>query len=406
MSHRRASGGFTLIEMMVATAVFSLLLAGTVTASVYLNRRGQMEELSSTTLQGGTFVADLMTPAVMEAGAGLGGTRITFADGDYRYGIDVSPAAGAPYGAFASDTRTYGSDILRLYWGQVEGSVPLKECNATTTSAFASTNVFCIGTPRVRPFNQGDNVFFANPDRVVSCVAKVRNYQGPGSNPAQLTVIPGATGSVSAIDTCGSGIDPFWSLNNASHPSVLLARSLGFRVAWGDANYPSSVPLLQMESDQDFTAGSGGGPAWTTVAKNVESLHVFLGVGPLNTLDTIQTANPNPNPDLVWFPDYDAAGVQLHPYVSQCTFAQSGAGGVCAVPDTYTDGGLGLSTNDQSLPYPGSSVVADDRLRFQLMRRVRAVRIQITSRSDREDRDAPDSGMGRASAGPPAMGTV
>ncbi len=393
---RRPARGFSLIELLLASALVLIILAGAAAVGVQLQRQAAFQEQVMSAQDSARAMKETIGGAFQRAGAGLGASRITFgtkaagADGntvDRRWPILIhtnvdysSPPAGdtltadsnfalppAPY-----NTAEFTSDGIDILWGVADGMTELVNCANVPTkgSAHPSAGKTMDKAARelcTRPRPVAVNALFPNPTPVVttnpstgiSCA-----LQAVGTPTIDtLTITDWESGDPIAVgDDCynaaGGALGNFWTPNTnlAATSFVLPASGVSLRVNW-----KSQVPRLEMDAD-----GPLGPLGFQDLSGEVERIKVRLGVWawvPPNT--------PPPNTPPVWFPDPTTSPPT--PAIDQC-----GTDAQCAA---FIPGPSGLPQGD--LP-AGTNGWAKDAL----MRRVRAVEIDITTRTLRRDVEA------------------
>ena len=129
--------GFTLMEVMVASAMGLVVLTATLSVGVQLQRKAIFEQQSSL-MQGGTqAVTDFFGPMLQRAGEGMGNARINLGGTTFAYAIQVTTAdrfTGFP--GFVPPPDAYAdriSDSLQLRWGDATSVVPLGSCQRSGT---------------------------------------------------------------------------------------------------------------------------------------------------------------------------------------------------------------------------------------------------------------------------------
>ncbi|WP_163869411.1 PilW family protein [Myxococcus eversor] len=356
--------GFSLIEMMIASTIALVVIAGAVSAGTYLQRRGLLEERTMETQNAGRAARDLFTPAIQRAGEGFGSAPLFLggSNAEVRYAVWANTNAG-PSAGFAQPTGVYvnlRSDVLEIYEADATRALRMIGCAGSgTDSRQGGVGPLCLDTPA--PANTdagipaGAPLVLADPGVRGACVGvaqATRNVPSPGGN-NNLGWIPGApaASAYSPTSFCtGTGADTsaLWIANTDEDPLLLPLSSRIFRVNW-----ISGRPVLEMDPD-----GALGAQEFQQLSEEIEQLRVRLGVADLD----------NPAAPLRYFPD--TAAVPPRPAVDQC----DNAGCWSLIPGDA--GTMGASEFG-----PGSA-------RDELMRRVRVVELLITARSNRPDTQA------------------
>ncbi|MFY2564359.1 prepilin-type N-terminal cleavage/methylation domain-containing protein [Corallococcus terminator] len=358
--------GFSLIEMMIASTIALVVIAGAVSAGTYLQQRGLLEERTMETQNAGRAARDLFTPALQRAGEGFGSSPLFLggSNAEVRYAVWANTNAG-PSPGFAQPTGVYASlssDVLEIYEADATRALRMHGCPGPGfDSRLGGVGPLCLEQPAppntAAGIPAGAPIVLTNPSVRGACVGVAqasRNNEPTANASKNLGWIPGASGATafSATSLCtGTGADAskMWTANNNDADALLLPlSSRTFRVNW-----VSGKPILEMDPD-----GALGAQGFQQLSEEIERMRVRLGVA---TLD-------NPNAPLVYFPD--PAVLPPRPAVDQCTNA------LCWALIPGITGAAGA--NDVG---PGSA-------RDELMRRVRVVEVLITARSSRPDRQA------------------
>lgn len=357
--------GFSLIEMMIASTIALVVIAGAVSAGTYLQRRGLLEERTMETQNAGRAARDLFTPAIQRAGEGFGSAPLFLggANTEVRYAVWANTNAG-PSSGFAQPTGVYAnlrSDVLEIYEADATRALRMIGCvGSGTDSRLGGVGPICLDTPA--PANTdagipaGAPLVLSDPGVRGACVGvaqAARNVPSPPAVSNNLSWIPGAPAATpfNASSFCtGTGADTsaLWIANTDEDPLLLPLASRIFRVNW-----ISGRPVLEMDPD-----GALGAQEFQQLSEEIERLRVRLGVADLD----------NPAAPLRYFPD--TAALPPRPAVDQCNNAACWS----LIPG---DAGT-VGANEFG---PGSA-------RDELMRRVRVVELLITARSNRPDREA------------------
>ncbi|MBZ4397772.1 PilW family protein [Myxococcus sp. AS-1-15] len=372
MSRAPHTRGFSLIELMMASTIALVVIAGAVSAGTYLQRRGFLEERTMETQNAARAARDLFTPSLQRAGEGFGSSPLYLggAPGELRYAINVTSAAGAsagyvpPSGAYA----TLRSDVLEIFEADSARSLRMRGCAGGNTDArLTATTQVCLvvaappGTDAGIP--TGSALVAADPSARGACVGVAQAQRNllvlPDTEAKNIAWLPGAPGAtafdVNSYCTATAGNSaPLWLVGNDDDAMLMPVTSRIYRVNWRQGR-----PALELDPD-----GSLGPEEFRVLSEEIEQLRVRLGVATLE----------NPSDPLRYFPDPDTE----RPPIDQCTNTRCWG----LIPgDAGTMGALDHG--------PGSA-------RDELMRRVRVVELLITARSARPDREAargsPDAG--------------
>jgi type IV pilus assembly protein PilW len=343
-----SSRGFTLLELMISTAIGAVILGGAMFAGVEMQRQASFEEQTMMTQETGNGIRDYLQPLVENAGSGFGNARVTIGStpggaADQRYAIQVktdpTDADFAGDGTYEAGSGQFSpSDSVQFIFGDTQQIVGVAPCSGYSTSLVGTS----LCTSIVPPASMvGQPIVIFHPDLPISCVYTVTGLPG---GPA-LTVTPGhptGTGAYSSPpggDPCLDQNQPLFKKNNGT--MAIVAKALALRVNW-----KSGAPVLEYDGDGDL-----GPLGWTTLSRNVERLKVTAGVADLTDPQVLR-----------WFPGVAAinGGTDL-PAVDLC---DTTAG--CAVP-----GGTDASDSGTLLD--------------ALMRRLRTLQFQVVTRSTRVD---------------------
>ncbi|TQF14253.1 prepilin-type N-terminal cleavage/methylation domain-containing protein [Myxococcus llanfairpwllgwyngyllgogerychwyrndrobwllllantysiliogogogochensis] len=351
---RDESRGFTLLEVMIASALGVVVLGIGLVAGMQMQRRAVFEEQTMVAQVTGRAVKELLAGDVTRAGLGMGNAPITFSEGDNRFAIQVwdepdmqvalapvftadptfrLPPAGTPY----ADMR---SDVLQLYWGDPRslvvmapcggGSGPIREGNSST---------FCTGdnppTNLQPPAGQRTPAILVNPTGNVACHIQVTQVQQAAD---RINANPGNNNNAINTGPCSDQTSDIWKSDG-----WLVMRTVGaaYRVNWA-----GNIPTLEYLAP--------GTATWVAVSRDVEQMKIRQAVIDLAA----------PNAAYRWFPDAAAA----RPTIEACTLA---AGALC-----QADSGP-----------PGNAPASDTELRSLLRQRVRAVEISLVIRTRRSDQN-------------------
>jgi type IV pilus assembly protein PilW len=349
------SRGFTLLEVMIASALSLVVITGALTAGVYLQRRGLLEERTMEAQNAGRAARDLLVPALQRAGAGFGKARLNVGGNsgvlDQRYALWVTTnATFSSDSSFSPPSGVYAgliSDALEVWDADSSRAVQLAAAanpTACPSDVWNGTLLCGFDITRTAP-PPGTLTVVVNPNASTACVGVV----GAARSATTLAWTPGVPGrplpSGSACTTAAS-INEVLGTGAGDDVLLMPLTARAFRVNWR-----SGAPVLEMDPD-----GAAGNLPYAPLAQDIERIKIRMG-----------TYNPDqPGNDVVFFPDSTAG----RPALDACTNATCWS----RVPG---DAGT-MGPNNVG---PGSA-------RDELMRRVRLVELLITSRTARADREA------------------
>ncbi|MFP2931217.1 prepilin-type N-terminal cleavage/methylation domain-containing protein [Pyxidicoccus sp. 3LG] len=283
--------GFTLLEVMVSTAIGAIVLVAALAVGVQLQRRALFEEQTMMTQTTGRAVKDTLMADLQRAGLGMGNAPITFADGDTRFALQVwtepDLSEGLPPTFPADDTfapppegtpyENLRSDVLQLYWGDTRNMVIMDACNGKTVIREGNSFTFCTApnppTGMEPPNGQSTPAIIVNPMGNVACHLEISRVM---ENAGKLNANPGSAIGNTGAAPCGDPDDPIWE-----DTGWMTLRTQG--AAWR-VNWASGTPTLEYRPV--------GAAAWVTVSRDVERMKVRQAV--------IDLANPNAA--FRWFP--------------------------------------------------------------------------------------------------------
>ncbi|MGE6759992.1 prepilin-type N-terminal cleavage/methylation domain-containing protein [Corallococcus interemptor] len=362
---RRASSlrrGFTLVELMIGSAISLMLLAMALGASAQLQRRSVQEQQTMLAQSTGRSIKEFLVSEFLRVGAGMGNATMVFSQNDLRQGITVwtapdlsagrapllaadtgfaLPPASGPYAGMASDA-------LQLWWGDSRGLIALDDCDGGKAYRVreGGTERFCtVPSPstELQPVTgQTTPAFLVNGSQALACHVELRQVRA-GSR--ELSAFAGTGTLRTTSGPCLDAQDAVWE-----RTGWLLMRAQGssYRVNWA-----TGAPVLEYLA--------AGATAWTALSRDVERLTVRQGL-----IDLSQPQQP-----LRWFPDA-AAG---RPGVDACTRGQA----ACAVDTGPAEA-------------PEAAPTSDAELRRMLQERVRSVEVTLVVRSPRSDLGAVQAG--------------
>ncbi|CAM3151310.1 prepilin-type N-terminal cleavage/methylation domain-containing protein [Corallococcus sp. ZKHCc1 1396] len=365
--HRR---GFTLLEVMIASALGVIVLATGLMVGTQMQKRALFEEQTMMAQVTGRAVKELLTTDLSRAGTGMGNTPISFGltPDDDRSAITVWPNPDltgneTPLGPDASftpaPTAALASDVLQLYWGETSGMITLAPCaDAPDVGRYRTSDLstFCTTTnpsnELVNPTQPTIAVLVSGGNKV-ACPVKVSGVMA--GTPGRLTV-HGPDLEVPYSPACSGALDAeFWKPTGVkADVENWLALRLGgaaYRVNWRD-----NIPTLESRAP--------GQPTWSVVSRDVERMTVREGIIDLS-------AGHNA---LNWYPSGPDDTV-ARPYISQCTLADFNSG-PCRIDLKGPD--------DQDLLLP----ITDEELQKRMRQRVRELEITLVVRTRRINQDA------------------
>lgn len=354
--------GFTLVELMIGSAVSLMLIAMALGASVQLQRRSTQEQQTMLTQANGRALKEFLSSELLRVGAGMGNATMVFSQGDTRQGLTVwtapdlsvgrapllaadpsfkLPPASGPYAGMASDA-------LQLWWGDSRGLIELDDCAGGKAYRVREGGAerFCTApsppTDLQPVTGQTTPAFLVNASQSLACHVEVRQVQ---SASREVSAFAGTGTLRTQTGPCVDTQDAVWE-----RTGWLLMRAQGssYRVNWA-----SGDPILEYLA--------AGATTWTEMSRDVERLKVRQGL-----IDLSQPQLP-----LRWFPDA-AAG---RPGLDACTRGQA----QCAVDTGPADA-------------PEAAPTSDAELRRLLQERVRSVEVTLVVRSPRRDLNSVQAG--------------
>lgn len=388
----RAVRGFTLLEIMVASAISLIVLAATLWTLAELQRRGLMEESLMEAQNAMRVVREMLVSELQKAGTGSGSARLVFGSrsatgNDIRYAIAISPQEKFDgTGLFPVDTSfkaptgnyaTRVSDALQLWSWDTEaigddtmsqlGITPLMRCasDGADDTSNRTGNQLCVKTA-TRDL-EGRVVMVVKPLTRTACIMQVKTVNLGASLPTpdyvKVTVVPGMPGMTGLVPaTSGpctlvqappsSEYTRFWAHDELAAGFLVPLRGVAFRVNWS-----SGLPVLERQQISAVVPAAGDPPApWVVLSRDVELMRLRLGA----VSDLTKLGSP-----VLWFPDPTATPPR--PAIDSCK------------PP--------LTTCDVLVPPTKTWVPTSDEpnARDALMRRVRTVEVQVTTRTSRAD---------------------
>ncbi|MFY2556275.1 prepilin-type N-terminal cleavage/methylation domain-containing protein [Corallococcus terminator] len=357
----RSQGGFTLLEVMISSAIGVIVLGVGLVVGMQMQRRALFEEQTMVAQVTGRAVKDLLTLDVQRAGMGMGNSPIQFSEGDQRFALmswskmDMRlapapftadpgfslPLAGTPYVDMASD-------VLQLYWGDPRTMLTLGGCSGGGDSVRNSGQLCTPSNPSMALVPSGGPtstpVIVSNPtEGDVACHFRLTQIQNnPAPTAARVTATPGHGAATTNTGLCATEGDPKWR-----DLGWTLMRTVGaaYRVNWAGGS-----PALEYLAP--------GAANWAVVSRDVERMQIRHAV-----IDLTQ-----PNNAYRWFPTSLTTGTPI---------------------DKCTINGATACTVDVLAPTE-APIANDADLRARLRQRVREVEITLVIRTARSDRSVVD----------------
>lgn len=358
--------GFTLLEVMIASALGIVVLATGLMVGTQMQKRALFEEQTMMAQVTGRAVKELLTLDLARAGAGMGNTPISFPDGTWRSGItvwrtpDLKTGLGTTLGADPNfepaPTTALASDALQIYWGESTGMVTLMDCG---NGSFRKTATEFCTTPNPPLTMSATPALLVSGGLKLSCPVSIVGVSYTAGEPRGTLTI---NGPANESADCNPGA-PTWKKELASGDvqNWLALRMSGaaYRVNW-----KGNIPTLEYLAP--------GQPTWSVVSRDVEQLTVREGVMDFgrddNTLD--------------WYPsttnNYNVA--VAHPAISQCTTAH------LATKACW----LGSEEPDGTAPVTPAT---NEELIRRLRQRVRQLEVTLVIRTRRSNQDAVLTGV-------------
>lgn len=370
--HSRRPSGLTLLELVIASGLSLVVLAGGLAVGVHMQRRALHEEQAALAQVTARAVKELLATELMRAGMGTGNAAITQGDGVERFPLEVrtdadTSAAEALFEESGSDFspapssgpyQGMGSDALLISWGDAATLTLLDDCNNNGAYRVLKQNdkTFCLN-PLVAPGllekseqdpSEWPPAVVVHPALQRGCSVEIKKITVDPSHPPsgryELEVKPGRKNSPIHNGQCADKKAPaeedMWS-----RPGwlTLHVAGSGYRVNW-----KSGQPVLEYRDMRQAQ--------WQVVSRDVERLKVRLAVW--------DPAPPQPEDNPYWFPDPR----QGRPGLDQCTRDIS----ACMLP---------------SLLPPAPALASDAELRAWLQQRVRELEVTLVVRTPRPRRE-------------------
>jgi len=370
--------GFTLLEVMIASAVGLIVLGAGLVAAMQMQRRAQFEEQTMLAQVTGRTLAELMIADLQRAGTGMGNAPIVFSDTRTQTAVQVwtepdlrnadvtrpfpaDPGFAMPPPGPLEDQL---SDVLQIHWGDPRAMVTLTTHTCGGNSVRTGAQDFCLvpnSSPRLQPAGGAPPTpaFAVNPNQLLACHVRVDNVN-PGNN--RLTARPGIGDEDVANGPCAEPLANLWAIDSEKESwRIMQAQTATYRVNWA-----GGTPVLEYLGP--------GAADWVPLSRDVERLKVRLGV--------VAIAEPAPFGAMRWFPDEENGRLMA---LDECTI------------DTCP-----IEVHPAEVNAPNSN----EELRLRLGQRIREVEVTLIVRTPRQNREAfdPRAPIGRDEDGFPIDG--
>ncbi|NOK07606.1 PilW family protein [Corallococcus exercitus] len=393
MKHARFHGrGFTLLEVMIASALGVMVITTGLVVSAQMQKRALFEEQTMTAQVTGRAVKEMLTLDIARAGTGMGNAPISFITAgvtDERSAItvwrqpDLKTGVGTPFGADANfEPPPVGfpvSDAIQFYWGDTNGMITLTPCTTGNVGKVRrSKSEFCAkpnaSTAMVTPSGPTSAIMVSGGNRV-ACPVTITAISPSATDPSTITV-NGALAESPMCDDFSSG-STIWTPTSGSDVVNWLALRLGgaaYRVNW-----KGGIPTLEYRAQ--------GSATWSVLSRDVEQLTVREGVV---DFDPALKATLDQYYAMEWYPsvagetNHRNPGV-AHPAISECDEAKYNLN-ACKADD--------LDANGNPLPGLSTFPAADRKKEVikRLRQRVRELEVTLVIRTRRINRDADMTG--------------
>lgn len=371
--------GLTLLEMMIASGLSVVVLAGGLAVGVHMQRRALHEEQMTLAQVTARAAKELLATELMRAGMGTGNSVLVLRDGVERFPLEVRTDAdtravealfeegNADFAPAPSSGPYQGmsSDALLITWGDATTLTLLDDCNRNGAYRVLKQNdkTFCLN-PVVAPALMREvegrrggwpPSAVVHPGLQRGCMVDIKRFNvDPNQSPTgtyEFTVEPGKKNSTLQNGQCadrrGPSEEDMWT-----RPGwlVMHVASAGYRVNW-----KSGQPVLEYRDMNEAR--------WQVVSRDVERLKVRMAVWDPTTLPPEEELQ-RPKDNLYWFPEPAAGRLAL----DQCT----------------------LDINACRLPFmrpPEPAPASDAELRTRLLQRVRELEVTLVVRTPRPRRE-------------------
>lgn len=379
---QRAVRGMTLMELMVASGISVVLLAGAVVAGTSLQKRSVTEREVNDTQALSRAVRDQLEVDLSSIGTALGASRVHVGNNDagmpfFIYAINVQTNATPPPPPITDGGGQFigPSDRLNIFGGLAQGfSFPdggaspslliLGDCAGSTNSGSFLSGTGAVCTLSNIPTGAqaallNKRVLITSPQLGMGCLATVASFP----TAKQISLNWGYSGQAFGNEPCnpGNSSHPFWNISTNPAPLLMPLVSTSYQIVWRTDAGSAPLPVLQVDSDGPLMADGG----WVDLSYDVEQMKVRLGL----------TDTSDSGVGLFYVGDFGggADGGNPQPPIDMMSTSQQQAllaqlGGFQA----RDDAGSGMP----------------DLLQWALMRRVRAIEVTLMLRSRRADKDA------------------
>ncbi|QAT82561.1 type 4 pilus biogenesis operon protein [Corallococcus coralloides] len=381
--------GFTLLEVMIASALGVMVLTTGLVVGAQMQKRAIFEEQTMTAQVTGRAVKEMLSLDITRAGAGMGNAPISFLTGgvtDERSAItvwrqpDLKTGANTPFGEDADfeppPAGFPASDAIQLYWGDTNGMVTLAACGSGKVRQ--SKTEFCAkpnaSAAMVTPSGPTSAIMVSGGNRP-ACPVRITGIAPSATTPSTITV-DGALAESPVCEDFGSA-STIWTPKSGSDVVNWLALRLSgaaYRVNW-----KGGIPTLEYLAPGALT--------WSVLSRDVEQLTVREGVV---DFDPALKGDPTRYYELEWYPsvagetNHRNPGVP-HPAISECDEAKYNLD-ACKTDD--------LNESGNALPALATYPAADRTKEVikRLRQRVRELEVTLVVRTRRINRDADMTG--------------
>jgi len=349
--------GFTLLEVMIASAIGVIVLGVGLVVGTQMQRRALFEEQTMLAQVTGRAVKELLAGDIQRAGTGMGNLPIQFGNTDERFAVQTwnEPNLEDGIGPFEADSsfklppagtayEDMRSDVLQLFWGDPRTLATMRACGGAGNGTLRVDNNFCTAWPPpagLQPVDgQPVQAVIVDPQQGRrGCTLRVNSINVNADAPHQIV---GTLGTAAGAINAGGCNDEGWQVQGPPAPTSWVTMRLvgaSYRVNWAD-----NIPTLEYRAPDSAT--------WVAVSRDVERMKVRAAVIDLTA----------PNTDYRWFPD-EANGRPRS--IDQCTVGEAS----CAVNLLATE----------------PAIAGDADLRNRLWQRVRELEISLVIRTRRVD---------------------
>ncbi|MBX7096997.1 MAG: type II secretion system GspH family protein [Myxococcaceae bacterium] len=379
---QRAVRGMTLMELMVASGISVVLLAGAVVAGTSLQKRSVQEREVNDTQALSRAVRDQLEVDLSSIGTALGPSRVHVGNNDagmpmFIYAINVQTNATPPPPPVTDGGTVFigPSDRLNIFGGLAQGfSFPdggaspslliLGDCSGSTNSGTFLTGGTTVCTLAQIPSGaqaalMNKRVLITSPQLGMGCLGTVTGFP----TGKQISLSWGYSGQAFGNEPCnpGNSSHPFWNISSNPAPLLMPLVSTSYQISWRTDAGSAPLPVLQYDSDGPLMPDSG----WVDLSYDVEQMKVRLGL----------TDTSDSGVGLVYVGDFGGGadgGTPPQPPIDMMTTSQQ--------QNLLNQLGGFQSRDDAGSGMP-------DLLQWALMRRVRAIEVTLMLRSRRADKD-------------------